>query len=221
MADYYLLLDAVFFEQRARPALAAAWRHRAFDPCQALCEQLTPAALAYRERYHTGPDEPLLCQIARASSYRVPFARDLWRALVGEVLLYGAVEIPEFQTCADTLCCLLAPDQYGTDVGERERLAPIQQAHCGSRDVTFGAAIYRPEHAGYNNSADVARLAEYMEGVNPDLWSVADLAPLRDAGDDEERTDELAFAREWFPALVDLYQQARTRGQVLIVESIY
>ena len=222
MADYFLLLDAVFFEQRARPALAASWRQRGFGPCRALCEELAPAARAYAERYHTGPEEPLLCQIARASaSLRFPFARDLWRALVGEVLLYGAAEIPEFQTCADTLCCLLAADHAGDDQGERERLPPILQAHRGSRDVTFGGAVYRPDHAGYNNVADVARLAAYLVCIRPDQWTVADVALRRDAIDDEERADELAFARDWFPVLCELYQQARDRGRVLVIESIY
>jgi hypothetical protein len=222
MADYYLVHDAAFFEDRARPALARSWRERAFGPCRALCEEVAPAARDYAERYHTGPDEPLLCQLARApSSSRIPFARDLWRALVGEVLLYAAVDIPEFQVCADTLCCLLAPEQYGADVVERERLAPIQQAHRGSRDLTFGAAVYRPVHAGYNNAADVARLAEYLEGVNPDQWTVAALAQLREADDDEERTEELAFVREWFPALCDLYRRARAGGRVVVIESIY
>ena len=222
MADYFLLLDAAFFEQRARPALGQSWRQRGFGPCQALCEELVPAALAYTERYHTGTDEPLLCQIARSGSFgRIPFARDLWRALVGEVLIYGASDIPEIQVCAETLCCLLAPAQYRADVHEREQLAPIQQAHQGSRDLTFGTAVYRPVYAGYNNAADVARLTEYLEGVNPDQWSVADLALLRDMADDEERSDELDFAREWFPALREVYRRARDRGYVLALEQVF
>jgi hypothetical protein len=215
MADYFLLLDAADFEGRVRPALAESWRRRSFVPCRELCRSLLPAASAYRQRYHTGDTEPLLARVADG----LAFDRTFWRALVGEVLLFTAAEIPEFQVNAETLYCLLAPDNYRLEVGERERLAPIQQAHCGSRDLTFGAAVYRPEHAGYNNSADVARLADYLDSVRPETWTAADLADL--IADGEDRADELAFTREWFPALVDLYRRAHDNAQVVVIESIY
>jgi len=217
VADYFLVLDGDAFEGRARPALAAAWRQRSFEPCRALCADLIPAAHLYAQRYHTGPDEPLLCRAAGA----LPFDRALWRTLVGEVLLFSALEIPEFQASADSLCCLLAPDRYRAEVTERERLAPIQQVHRGSRDLTFGAAVYRPDHAGYNNRADVARLAAYLAGVQPEAWTLHDLRELRGVTDDEERADELEFVREWFPALRELYERAGDRGQVIVFESIW
>src|SRR6516225_9536620 len=103
MADYFLLLDAEPFEDRVRPALAGAWRQRSFAPCRDLCAALLPAARAYAERYHTGTEEPLLSRVARG----LRFDRDYWRHLVGEVLLFTAVEIPEFQVCEEALCCLL------------------------------------------------------------------------------------------------------------------
>jgi hypothetical protein len=215
MANYFLLLDAAGFEGRVRPALAESWRRRSFVPCRQLCQTLLPAASAYRERYHTGEVEPLLCRVAAG----LAFDRTFWRVLVGEVLLFTAAEIPEFQVNEDTLCLLLAPDNYRQNVVERERLAPIQQAHRGARDLTFGGAVYRPEHAGCNDLADVARLADYLGSVRPENWTVADLAGLRGAAD--ERADELAFAQEWFPALVDLFERARRNGQVVVHETIY
>jgi hypothetical protein len=220
MAHYFFALDAAMFEGRARPVLAESWRRRTFGPCQSLCESLLPSAREYAERYRTGPEEALLSRVAQTPD-SIRFDRHLWRALVGEILLYGASEIPEFQISADTFCCLLAPDQYLAQITERARLAPIQQVHHGSRDLTFGAAVYRPEKAGYNNRADVARLAEYLEGIDANGWSVADLSGLREPLDEEERADELAFAREWFPALRDLYRRMRDRGQVLAIEQIY
>ena len=162
--------------------------------------ELLPAARAYAEQYHVGGDEPMLARVADG----LPFDRACWRALVGEVLLFTAVEIPEFQTCEETLCRLLAPEHYREAVDQRERLAPIQQAHRGTRDLTFGAAVYRPEHAGYNNAADVARLADYLAAVRPEDWRSADLIGLRAARDEAEREEELAFARDWFPALADV-----------------
>jgi hypothetical protein len=216
MADYFLMLDGAAFEGEARPVLAAAWRLRSFAPCRPLCAALRPAADAYRERYHVGDDEPLLARVAAG----LPFDRAFWRTLVSEVLLFSALEIPEFQTAEETLCCLLSPEHYREGPAARDRLAPIRQAHHGTRDLTFGAAVYRPEHAGYNGRADVARLADYLEAVRPDCWTVADLEGLRDA-DEEERADELAFAREWFPVLADVYRRARERGQVLVIENVY
>jgi hypothetical protein len=213
MADYFLVLEGTSFEHEIRPALAASWRLRNFEPCHTVCAALTPAAVAFAQRYHTGMDEPFVARVAAG----LPFDRAFWRMLVSEILLVAAVEIPEFQTCPDTLCRLLAPNAEPDQ--HRQRMPPILQAHRGSRDLTFGAAIYRPEHAGYNNAADVSRLAEYLAAVRPEAWTPEDLRGLE--GADDDRADELAFAREWFPALCDLYQQAQARGWVLVLESIW
>jgi hypothetical protein len=217
MADYFLLLEAASFEGRVRPQLAESWRRRSFSPCRQLCQSLLPAASSYRERYHTGDVEPVLSAVAEGLS----FDRARWRALVSEVLLFTAADIPEFQVNEDALCLLLAPENYRNHVTDRQSLAPIQQAHRGSRDLTFGSAVYRPEHAGYNNSADVIRLADFLECVQPAQWAVDDLGDLQGTEDEDERADELAFVREWFPALANLYQRARTNGQVVVHESIY
>jgi hypothetical protein len=217
MADYFLCLDAETFTRQIRPALAASWQQRSFDACRPLCANLLPAALDYTRRYHIGVDETLVTQVA----HRLPFDRHYWRMLVSEVLLFAAVEIPEFQINAETLCCLLAPQQYGNETAIREQFAPIQQVLHGSRDLTFGSAVYRPEQAGYNNADDVARLAAFLTEVQPERWTVDDLRNLRDMSDEEDRADELVFVREWFPELVELYGRAHAQGQVLVIESIY
>lgn len=217
MADYFLVLDAETFEGRMRPALAECWKRRSFVPCQRLCATLVPSAHSYAERYHLGSDEPLLTRVAEG----LPFDRSCWRHLVGEMLLFAALEIPEMQTCPDTLRCLLAAELPGAAAVERAQRSPIEQAHHGSRDLTFGSAVYRPEHAGYNNAADVARLADYLEGVRPEEWTVAALHNLPDAGDEDDRAEELAFAQEWFPVLGDLYRRARLHDCVLVHESIF
>jgi hypothetical protein len=216
MADYFLCLDAETFTNRIRPALAKSWRQRGFEPCRSLCSELLPAALDYSRRYHTGDEETFLAQVVRGAS----FDRTCWRLLVGEVLLFAAAEIPELQTNADTLCCLLAPERYSGDTLAREQFAPIQQVLRGSRDLTFGSAVYRPQQAGYNDVDDVARLADYLAAVRPEQWTVEKLRNLREVAEDE-RTDELAFVQEWFPVLVDLYQRTQARRQVLVIENIY
>jgi hypothetical protein len=214
MPLYFLLLDGRLFHQAIRPALAAAWRRRSFEPCRPLAARLEPAVRAFVERYHLGAEEPLLTQVARGLS----FDRHFWTLLAGEALLYGAAEVPEFQTAPETLCCLLAPEQFREGEVPRERFAPIQQAHFGSRDLDFGGKLYRPEYAGYNDTADVARLAAYLGGVDPGRWSPADLTLLPGLADDEERAEELEFARDWFPALRDLYRRAEAQGQIVVCE---
>ncbi len=216
MADYFLVLNGEPFERDVRPALATAWRRRSFGPCRDLSARLLPGARAYAERYHLAAHEPLLELVAGGG---LPFDRTYWRSLVGEVLLFTAVEIPEFQTCPETLCRLLAPGAWYVAL-PREQLPPIRQAHEGSRDLTFGAAVYRPEHAGYNNAADVARLADYLAGIDPARWAVADLG-VREGEDEEDLADELDFARDWFPVLAALYRRCREQGHVVVHESIY
>lgn len=213
MPLYFLVHDAARFRQQLAPALAESWRRRSFTPCRPLCEELLPTAVAFAQRYGSGGHEPLLAEVLRG----LGFDRDRWRALVGEVLVHGAAELPAFQTAPDTLRCLLAPERYRDGPGPREHFAPIDQAHFGSRDLVFGG-YYRPGHAGCNDPDDVARLADYLAGVRAELWSVVDLGPLRDAADDDERADELEFAREWFPLLRELYAGAAERGQLIVCE---
>jgi len=214
MAVYYMLLDAELFFGRLSPALAASWQTRSFDPCRALCAELAPAVRAFSERFHTGPEEPLVYSVPRG----LPFDRRFWQLLVGELLLYGATEIPEIQTAPETLCSILAPASYRHELRARARFAPIQQAHFGTRELLFGARCYRPEHAGYNDVSDVARLSEYLAAQTPERWTVADLAELRDVADDEERREELEIAREWYPALRALYQRASACRHLIVAE---
>jgi hypothetical protein len=214
MPLYFLLLDADRFHERIVPALAASRRQRNFAPCRDLCTELLPAVEAFRQRYHLGPDEALVSQVLRG----LPFDVDFWRSLAGEVLLYSAAEVPEFQTAPDTLCCLLAPERYREGDVVRERLAPIQQAHFGTRDLVFGSAFYRPDDAGWNDRADVTRLAEYLSAVDPERWQPADLLTLPEVADADEAAEELLFARERFVPLREMYERAVAAGHLVICE---
>jgi hypothetical protein len=217
MADYFMCLDAETFLQRIRPALTNSWHQRSFDPCRSLCGELLPAVQAYAQRYHLSEKETLVATVADG----IPFDRVCWRHLAGEVILFAAAEIPEFPSNAEPLCCLLGAVPYHREPVNREYFAPIEQILRGSRDLIFGTAMYRPDQAGYNDPADVARLAAYLTSVQPQRWTVEDLQPLSDLVDDEERADELEFVREWYPALVELYQRTHENQRVLIIENIY
>jgi hypothetical protein len=214
MTLYFFLHDAERFFQQIGPALGASWRERSFAPCQELCNALASEVRAFQERYYAGAEEPLLERVARG----IPFDRNLWRLLAGEVLLYAAAEVPDLQTAPDALCCLLAPEAYRSGESHRENFSPIQQVHFGSRDLTFAGAYYQPERAGLNDLRDVARLADYLASVNPTAWSPADLEPLPNLRDAEDRADELEFVRDWFGPLREMYERARQRGWVVVCE---
>jgi hypothetical protein len=215
MANYWLLLDGANFETMMRPALAESWRRHSFGPCRELAASLLSAAEEYARRYHAGAASALLDQVATG----LPWDRATWRCLVGEVLLYSAAEIPELPTSAATLACLLAPEQRGSRAGNRREAPLIDKAHFGSRDLTFGAAIYRPEHAGYSNADDVRLIADFLGPVRPETWTVAELAHFTELAV-EDRPEELDFARECFGALQDLFVRASDRGWVVVHEQI-
>src|SRR5436305_14667382 len=131
MSLYFFIHEAERFASVIRPALAASWAQRSFVPCRPLHEALLPEVRSFQDRFHAGHDEPLLCRLEQ----ELPFSRAAWRLLVGEVLLYGAAEIPEVATVPETLTRLLAPERAAGE--SRAEFAPIQQAHFGSHDLTF------------------------------------------------------------------------------------
>jgi hypothetical protein len=172
---------------------------------------------AFAERFHLTADEaPLLRQVTAEQ----PFDRRLWRHLAGEFLLYATTGAPALQTAPDTLTYLLAPNHIGAGETGRAHFAPIQQAHFGGRDLDFGGVVYRPHQAGLNDVSDVARLAAYLDTVEPARWTAADLRSLPGLTDDEERDEELAFARDCFAALRATYERACECGQVVVCEEV-
>jgi len=210
----FLLLESSWFDRQLKPALAASWRQRSFQPCQALCMELAGAARRFADTYHISLKGSTLFAVVAG----MPYDPNVWRCLVGELLLYSAVELPEIQTAPATLSRLLAPNCPPSPTGQRETFASIQQAHFGSRDLMFGAAFFRSEQVGLNNQVDVRRLADYLVSLSPDAWTTADLAAFTELADEEERTAELEFVRDWFPALRQMYERARERNQVIVCE---
>jgi hypothetical protein len=217
MPLYFLLLDGEFFHQHLRPALTYSWQRRSFQPCQALCAELVPAALAFQKRYHIGPEEMLVNRVAEG----LPFDRALWRHLAGELLWLVAAEIPEIQTTPEALGCLLGADPNMASGLQRRQLAPIQQAYFGTRDLRFGSGYYRPAEAGYNDRDDVIRLGDYLACLEPENWQADALAALPELADAQERTEELELAKEWLPALHALYCRAQQKGQIIVCEKVY
>jgi hypothetical protein len=215
MADYWYLLDAELFDRRIRPALGESWRQRSFAPCRELCRDFLARVEEFHRRYHITAEVPLLAQVAGG----LVFDRQFCRALAGELLLYGAEAMPELQMALDSLLLLTAPERFGQADRQRDRLSPIEQAYLGSRNLTFAGMCYRPGHSGYNNAEDVRRLAGWLTSLDPAGWQPESLALLPGLAP-EDRTEELAWARDWLAALREVYAGAAEQGQVLVYESI-
>jgi hypothetical protein len=183
---YFYLISAEAFHGRVAPALSACWRLRSFKPLS-------------------------VCGIATTLTPDTPFRRDVWRVTVGETLLSCAFELPQLETPVELFAQLMNQPMADGRLG----FSLIQQAIFGSHDLSFGG-YYRPEHAGWNNTADVRRLTNWLESVKSENWSPANLA----GATLEERQDELDFALEWFPELVAMYQRADKNESVIVSESV-
>src|SRR5580765_5539720 len=104
MALYFLLLDNTTLRDDIRPALASSWQQQNFEPCLQLCARLLPTAMEFCARYHV-KDEPLLARLRDG----LPLDRAIWEHLAGELLWFSAIKIPELETNAEALTCLVSP----------------------------------------------------------------------------------------------------------------
>jgi hypothetical protein len=204
MPLYFLLLDANAFHAQIRPALTASWRQRSFVPIRELSGQLHAQVQAFTARYHLGSEQPLLAAVANSA---LMFDRVLWQHLAGELLWFSAADIPEIITSPDALSGLLADER-------------VNQVLYGSHDLRFGGGFYRPDQAGWNDTHEVAQLANFLANVRPGSWTADGLAAMPEFADDLDRAEEVEFVRDWFGAMVELYCQASQRRQVVICERV-
>jgi hypothetical protein len=200
---YFMAIPGPWFRQLLIPALGECLRERTFRPVESICRDLRATAVQFVQ---SGSElSPVALEVLEGLKFNI----DLWRILAGELMLFGAEELPELETPLD---------MYATVLGERlsevrGEFPPIQQAIEGSRDVWFGA-FYRPEHAGWNDEDDVRRLARWFSSVNPEQWKAT---RLPDAPP-EDQEDDIAFLREWFAELASMYQRSVDSGRVIVCE---
>src|ERR1700730_16020021 len=130
MPIYFYVHDPGWFHAEFLPALTSSRRRKSFVPCLPLCRTLLPSVERFSEYYHLGAEVPLLCRL----SSDMEFDKDLWRLLVGELLIFGAVAIPEMSQAPQTLCHLASAGAGVLDPLQRADFEPMQQAHLGTRD---------------------------------------------------------------------------------------
>jgi hypothetical protein len=198
MALYFMLHDAERFETMIRPALAESRRQRSLAPCIALRTALATDIEAFISQ-NSIPRENLMLYQVRPE---MQFEPNIWRMLVGELLLAAAGEVPE------------VPDVEASLVGRLGEVQSIRQAYHGSQDLCFGGGWYRPDHAAFNDLADVRRLAGFLESMDPDSWTGEDSAPL------DERLDDLTYARQGLTCLTAIYARARSANRLIVCEEI-
>ena len=212
MALYFLLLDADRLHQEIQPALGACWQRRSFAPALPLVQALLPAAQAFADSHGLG--ESPLAAVPRG----LAFDRQRWRLVASEVLWFAAMEVPEVQTAPEATTWLLAP---GSDRNAPRAQQPlIQHAYRGAHDLVFGQAVHAPDRVGVNERDDVARIGEYLAAVDHQRWTVDELAGWDAELTADDLEDELDCAREWFPALRDVYLRAQANGQVVVCEEV-
>lgn len=206
MLHYFYVLNESWLRDVFVPALAASWRARSFGPCQAICGHLLAKGDV--------PDGALLRNVAAGLS----FDQARWHALVDECLIFGADAMPQVPCLVRETLCLLAPDRLDATLTDRAAASFVEQVYYGSRDLRLGGAWHRPEHVGWNDILDIHRLGVFLHSVDPATWSAEALAKL--GGDDQDRMEELAYVRDWWPALVEMYDRAHVERQVIVCERV-
>lgn len=200
---YFYVLDTLVWRERILPALAACPVERTFAPLRRLLDHLP----------ETNRESSLL-----ARALVVPFDRHVHQAVIGEALVLGAAAVPRLPLDLATLAPLLSPEGVGRIAADRNLLAPIQRVFLGSHDLWIGSKPYRPLHVGWNDEADVRELATYLQRVDPMAWRAEALLALAELKTSEDRDEELALARDWWPDLVELYVDSDRAGRVIVCE---
>jgi|SRR5262245_32032866 len=202
MPLYFMLHDAERFDALIRPALGASWWQRSIEPLRSL-------QLALREEVERFVTENRVRRedlVLHSLHPRMPFDRNTWRIIAGEVLLLAAAEVPEIPDVEETLVRLQGEDPS------------IHRAYHGTHNLCFGGAWYRPDHAGYNATDDVLRLANWLTSIDLDRFQDKLSGPSQT--DENEQQEELAFTTQAFKQLAAVYDRARTCGQLILCEVI-
>jgi len=202
MPLYFMVHDAERFGALICPALAASWQRRSIEPLQSLQFELREDFERFATENRIRREELILLGLQP----QAPFNRDIWRTVAGEVLLAAAADVPEIPDVEETLVKILGEDPS------------IRQAYHGSRGLCFGGAWYRPDHAGYNATDDVVRLANWLTSIDLDRFQDKLSGPSQT--DENEQQEELAFTTQAFKQLAAVYDRARTCGQLILCEVI-
>lgn len=198
MPHYFYLHDERQWRDHLAPVLTTCWRLRRWQPLLPWLGQVTSL-----------PADSLAAEVLAGA----PFQRQTWTTVVGELLVLAAEDVPRIEIEPLALCGVVC----GADWQERSRsdFHPIHQIFLGSQDLRFGAAFYRPLHAGWNDLTDVSRLLFFLESMDPATWRLE----AKDTSMGElEKQEELEYLQQGWADLVKLYRKAHHHGWMVVAE---
>ena len=196
MSLIFYLHDREFLLDRVTPILRECWKKKSFAPGQAFFAELTDHWPEFRDLHHFNQGTPLF-----AAMNHLPCDAFFWSSLVGEILLYTALEIPYLEVDSELL---LATN------GE-----PMKEVLFGSRPIQMGR-IYRRDQAGWSLPEDLTRFATFLNEVHPEDWHLP--SEFRSDLSEEDREDDLEMSREWYPNLREMVLKAAEKQQILVSE---
>ncbi len=216
MGIYFYVHDPRWFHDDFVPIMTLCRRQRSFGPCLSLCRSLDPAVQSFMDRYCLGDDLPLISRL----DGRISYDPHLWRHLVGELLLFGVVAVPENAQAPDPLYRPHASRPCCETHGTRPDWGPMRQAHFGTHDLALGESFYRPDNAGWNDQGDVQRLATFLAAIDCSTWTAAMLSNRASDAYDDGGADELAYARQCLAELQAMYRRAALAEHLIVTECI-
>src|SRR5262245_55811427 len=151
---YFMAIRAEWFHGKLSGSLRACWQQRSFTPAFEICRESAESAQSFVQRGGEVDIPPLTLLVPRG----LAFDPDRWRVLAGELMLFGAAELPELETPLESYAAVMGLEMPCF----RGEFTPIQQAILGSRDLRFGCG-YRPDYAGWNDLDDVRRLRSWLD----------------------------------------------------------
>ncbi len=212
MPHYFLFHDPSFLKAQVIPAFTQSWRERTFEPVGELLDGLRAGMESFKQKFCLSDQEPVLAKLAGG----VRFDRDAWEMALGEVLFFGARAAPDAPVSFHSLRYLLGSAAEEAPFTSRSDWPWIDRAILGSHAFRLGRGVYRPQDAGWNETAESADLLTKLQGVDVASWNIAQLRQLDASWDAEDLEDELALAGDALAGLRQIYADA-CRNQFAVV----
>ena len=108
------------------------------------------------------------------------------------------------------------------DLTSRKLIPALFSLHRKGRlpNQTRIVGVARTEFSHDAWRAELAKTTEKYAGKSFDAaaWQAEDLRGLPGLESEEDQDEELAYTREWFPTLRELYRQAQEHDRVIVCE---
>src|SRR5262245_132729 len=100
---YFMAIPRNWFHERLSRSLRSCWRERSFAPVVEICRELAFSARSFVQLGSEGETSPLTLLVPNG----LTFDPNRWRTVAGELMLFGAAELPELETPLDSYSAVL------------------------------------------------------------------------------------------------------------------